>query len=244
MKGVFITATTTDAGKTCVARGFARALARAQVQVAAIKPVETGCAPEPKDATALANACGIPSLANAPGLYREQAPVAPLTATNRGAAPPPSASQLAERVRQLAIQVNADFLIAEGAGGLLVPLSVNARSKDPPPATRAAGETIADLAAALGMPLIIVAPNRLGVLSNALAHWESARQRDLEVAGIILVRTQNTITNDHSVSDNAAVLRTMIRDSAVFELPFVEPLSNDTLANAIKQSGLLSTVLS
>ena len=62
-RGLFITATGTDCGKTWLTRGLARALTQRGLRVAALKPIETGVVDRPLDATALAQAAGEPALA-------------------------------------------------------------------------------------------------------------------------------------------------------------------------------------
>jgi dethiobiotin synthase len=64
-------------------------------------------------------------------------------------------------------------LVVEGAGGLLVPL--------------APGVLQADLAAALGLPVVIVARDRLGVINHVLLTLEALRRRNLAVRGVALV---------------------------------------------------------
>jgi dethiobiotin synthetase len=63
-------------------------------------------------------------------------------------------------------------LLVEGVGGLLCPLT--------------ARETIADLAAALKYPLLVVARLGLGTVNHTLLTVEAARSRGLTVAGIVL----------------------------------------------------------
>jgi len=83
--GLFVGGTGTGVGKTYVARALARALSReAGRAVAALKPLETGCDPDPLDALALAGACGRPELAHHRGLYRVPPPLAPYAATLGG----------------------------------------------------------------------------------------------------------------------------------------------------------------
>ncbi|MDD9934512.1 MAG: dethiobiotin synthase, partial [Myxococcales bacterium] len=84
--GWFVTGVGTGVGKTYISRGLTRALADSGRSVAAIKPLETGVAPDPLDARALARACGRPELATAPGLYRVAPPLAPHAAPSRVAA--------------------------------------------------------------------------------------------------------------------------------------------------------------
>ena len=65
-----------------------------------------------------------------------------------------------------------DVLVAEGVGGLLVPLSH--------------GYLVRDLAADLGMPVVIAARPGLGTISHTLMTIECARLAGLEVAGVVL----------------------------------------------------------
>jgi dethiobiotin synthetase len=69
-------------------------------------------------------------------------------------------------------QAWADWLVVEGVGGLLCPLTE--------------GRTVADLAAAIGLPLIIVARTALGTLNHTLLTVEAAQRRHLPIAGIVL----------------------------------------------------------
>lgn len=63
----------------------------------------------------------------------------------------------------------ADAVAVEGAGGFMVPLSGN--------------ETGADLAQALGLPVVLVVGLRLGCLNHALLTVEAIRARGLTLAG-------------------------------------------------------------
>ncbi|UJR85060.1 dethiobiotin synthase [Sandaracinus amylolyticus] len=186
MKGVFVTATGTGAGKTTVAAALARALRADSVPVAALKPIETGVDPDAADARALAEACGDPTLADDPRWYRAAAPLSPYAAQLDGG-PPLHLDQLLATLCEYA---RSRFLLVEGAGGLLVPLDRD--------------HTIADLAVALHLPLIVVAPDRLGVLSDTLATCEAAARRGLTVGALVLNRT--TPEPDVSTRSNARIL--------------------------------------
>jgi dethiobiotin synthetase len=189
--GVFISSTGTSAGKTFVARGLAAALREQGRRVGALKPLETGCQPEPLDALALATACGVPELAHEPGFYRAKAPVSPFAATLAGEQPV-DFEALTTRIRSLGTRF--ERLIVEGAGGLLVPLDDR--------------RDMSDFARALAFPLLIVAPNRLGVLSHVFALAEAARHRALSLAAIVL--TEPDTAPDASSPTNAAVLRSRL----------------------------------
>ncbi|MFW5925199.1 MAG: dethiobiotin synthase [Myxococcota bacterium] len=224
MRGWFVTATGTGVGKTFVTRGLATALRRRGHPVAAIKPVETGCAPDPLDARALARACGRPELASAPGLYRAPPPVAPYAATLSGLPAPPPPDHLAATVRALA--PDTDITLVEGAGGLLVPLDRE--------------RTMADLARALGLPLLLVADDGLGVLSFTLTAADAARARGLDVAAVVLVRREASPA-DPSRETNGRILAERLAPVPVLQFPHCAD-EDRALADAAEAAGLLALV--
>ena len=189
MKGYFVTGTGTGEGKTFVTRGLARHARRLGVDVAALKPIETGVAPDPLDAIAIARAAGRPELAHLPGLYRVPPPVAPFTATLRGEPPVPPNAALREGV----LGVTADLLLVEGAGGVLVPLDQE--------------RSVADLTANLGPPAILVARNALGVMSHTRAAFEALSHRAIPVAAVVLTEHG---PSDESQRDNLSVLAALL----------------------------------
>lgn len=225
MKGLFISGASTGVGKTFVTRALAAALRLQGRRVAAIKPVETGVLDlERSDAVALARACGRPEVANEAGFYRGRLPVAPYAATLEGEPPPASLRTLVDAVHRAAR--GSELTLVEGAGGLLVPLDRH--------------QTMADLSAALGLPMLIVAPNSLGVLSTVLSAAESARQRSLELRAVVLVDPAES-DSDPSVRTNARILDERL-GTPVFEFPRT-PDSDEALANAAITSGLLAALL-
>ncbi len=217
MAAVFVTSTGTSAGKTFVSRGLAALVRGRGLRVAALKPLETGCVPEAQDAFALARASGHPGLAGLAGLYRVAPPVSPYAATLMGEQEP-DFEGIVGVVR--AASAGFDWVIVEGAGGLLVPLD---GSRD-----------TADLAAALAYPLLIVAPNRLGVLSHGLALHAVAKQRALTTLAMVL--TEPDSQPDASAATNARILaeRTGL---AVVSFPFCRD-DDQELAQATESSGL------
>jgi len=102
----------------------------------------------------------------------------------------------------------AGVLLVEGVGGLLAPL--------------AKGRTVASLGQALGAQLIVVAPNRVGVINQVLLTVEAAAKRGLGVACVLLVGQKEP---DSSCLDNASLLRDFLPVLAgfkgVFEFPWL-----------------------
>jgi dethiobiotin synthetase len=176
MPGLFVVGTDTGVGKTVVTAAIARSLRARGEPVTVCKPLATGG--EPYGGGYLAD--DTRRLAEAAG-HADYHRVTPWTFPE--AAAPPVAARLAGvelvletiagRVRTLAA---ADaLLLVEGVGGLLCPLTE--------------GETVADLAAALKWPLVLVARRSLGTLNHTLLTLEVARQRRLPIAGLIVNET-------------------------------------------------------
>ena len=211
---LFISGTGTGVGKTWVTRGLARALVRQGDNVAALKPIETGCDPEPADARAIARACGRPELASGAGLYRARPPLAPWAATLEGE-PPASLPSIVAATR--ALSGSADIALIEGAGGLLVPLDATA--------------DMADLALALEAELVLVGEDRLGVLSHVLSAVAAAHARSLSVRAVILTRHSEA---DASRSTNARILKERLGCPVV---PFPSaPDDDEALADAASEA--------
>lgn len=168
-RGLFVTGTDTGVGKTVLAAAIVAALRADGVDVAAFKPVVTGLdEPEPgrpADHELLAAAAGRPVAEVTPHTFGP--PVSPhLAAQLAGTALDPAALLAAARALQ------GDAVIAEGVGGLLVPLTL--------------GYTVRDLAVDLGWPVVIAARPGLGTISHSLLTVEAARAAGLDVRAVVL----------------------------------------------------------
>jgi dethiobiotin synthetase len=172
VRGLFVTGTDTEIGKSVVAAALTAALAADGVAVGAFKPVVTGTDDEPddgkpRDHELLAACCGMAPADVAP--YTFGPAVSPhLAAELAGAAIDPAALEAAARRAG-----EGRTLVAEGVGGLLVPITLD-------------GYCVRDLAAALGLPLVVVARPGLGTINHTLLTLEAARAAGLAVAGVVL----------------------------------------------------------
>jgi dethiobiotin synthetase len=170
VRGLFVTATDTEVGKTVVASALVAALAAAGTPVAAFKPVVTGIdEPEPgkpPDHELLALCAGMRPDEVTP--YRFGPAVSPHLAADLAGV------QLSPDELVAAARRNAErgTLVAEGVGGLLVPLTRD--------------YVIRDLAVALGLPLVVVARPGLGTINHTMLTIEAARAAGLEVRGVVL----------------------------------------------------------
>ena len=105
-------------------------------------------------------------------------------------------------------------LLIEGVGGLLAPLTK--------------GKTVASLGQALGAQLIVVAPNRVGVINQVLLTIEAAAKRDLEVVLVVLMGEKET---DDSVPENTDLIRQNLPEmtdfKGVIEFPYLGSDASD-----------------
>ena len=192
MAGFFITGTDTGVGKTFVACGLARSFHDRGLRVGVMKPVETGCSRRddellPADALRLLMAARSDQDLSSVCPYRFEAPLAPDVAARR------AGQQIDPQVihdRCRAIARSHDIIVVEGAGGLLVPIWNR--------------YSMADLAADLGLPLLVVAASRLGAVSHTLLTLELAAARGLPVAAYVLNHLSRE--EDEAMSTNAGLL--------------------------------------
>ena len=193
---LFVTGTDTGVGKTLVSAGLLHALARYHPRVVGMKPIAAGTVcvdgiDSNEDVVALraASTCAVPSELDNPVLLPD--PVSPHIAAAR-AGVRIDIGHLVACHRALALQ--ADAVVVEGAGGFHVPLS--------------ATETGADLAEALGLPVLLVVGLRLGCLNHALLTAEAIRARGLTLAGWVANQVDTTML---AQDDNIAFLQRQLR---------------------------------
>ncbi|MBV9917304.1 MAG: adenosylmethionine--8-amino-7-oxononanoate transaminase [Solirubrobacterales bacterium] len=172
MRGLFVTGTDTEVGKTVLAASIVAALCARGLPVRALKPVITGLdAPAdplwPPDHELLARAAGCP--AEEVFLAGYGPPVSPHLAAEL-ARRPIDPAELVAAARAAAGE--GELVVVEGVGGLLVPLGV--------------GFDVRELAIELGLPLLIAARPGLGTINHTLLTLEAARRAGLEVAAVVL----------------------------------------------------------
>jgi dethiobiotin synthetase len=188
--GFFITGTGTGAGKTYVAALIARELREAGKRVGVYKPVASGCEsdsgdPVSPDALALWEAAGRPGSLEQVCPQRFAAPLAPHLAA-RAERRRVDSHLLREGIRFW--RETSDFVLVEGAGGLMSPVSDE--------------DYNADLAAEYGYPLVVVSANELGTINATLQTLVTAGTRGLAVAGVVL-NSPTAAKGDLSVASNA-----------------------------------------
>ena len=162
-RGIFVTGTDTEIGKTAIAAGLAAVLKNRGIRVGAMKPISAGGR---ADANLLRRVTGQPLDTINPIALRD--PLSPNIAAERENAEIDLALVFSAFDRLLQTR---DCVIVEGVGGLLVPIADHF--------------LVADLALRLQLPLLIVARAALGTINHTLLTIEAARARGLSINGAI-----------------------------------------------------------
>jgi dethiobiotin synthetase len=164
-----VSGTGTDVGKTVVTAAVATLAVAVGKRVAVLKPAQTGVAPdEPGDLAAVGAL--VPGVTTAE-LARYPEPLAPETAARRAGLPPVTPEAAADAARDLA--ADHELVLVEGAGGLLVRLTSD-------------GGTLADVAAKLGVPVLVVVAAGLGTLNHTALTAEALARRGIGCAGVVI----------------------------------------------------------
>lgn len=192
----FVTGTDTEVGKTYVTALLTKALRKAGFDTVALKPI---CCGPRDDVDMLREASDHELSAEDMNPCWLEAAAAPLVAARKEGREVDVAA-LTEWFK--AHRARRKSLLVEGAGGWLVPLT--------------AKETVADLAAAFGLPVLLVVANRLGCLNHTLLTLESIRARGLTCGGLVL----NTLTLENSVATatNRKILEELSGAPILFEI--------------------------
>lgn len=207
-RGFFVAGTDTAVGKTRAAVSVIRALARSGLRVAAMKPVAAGAERTAgglrnDDALALAAAANVPADPRVVNPYCLIAPVSPhIAAADVGISI--EIAPILRAYRRLADE--ADCVVAEGAGGWLAPIGER--------------ESMADVAAALALPVLLVVGLRLGCLNHALLSARAIEASGLPIAGWIANHIDPAYER---VAENVATLERLLDRPAVALIAYEAP---------------------
>jgi dethiobiotin synthetase len=231
MRGIFITGTSTGVGKTLVAAGLAWALRKRNVDVGIMKPFATAnrvfsAKYRSQDTAILAKASGVndPDCRLNPFFY----PIAasPLVASelNQGAAV--NINKAVHSLKDLGKK--HDFLIAEGIGGIMVPLTEN--------------EYFAGFAKRVDIPIIIVATAKLGTLNHTLLTVMACEKFGLKITGIIL----NKIPKKPNIVEQktAEVIERLTHVKVLALVPFSQEVSYPAIGKVLDHDLNLDKILS
>ncbi len=166
VKGIFVTGTDTEIGKTVIAGGLAAVLKQAGANVGVMKPISTG---DMTDAEYLKHAAQVDDPLHLINPVSLQHPLAPSVSANIEGKQV-DMSQISKAYSIL--QQKYDYFIVEGVGGIAVPINDD--------------KLVVDLIKYLGLPIIIVANAGLGTINHTILTVEYARQHEITILGIVL----------------------------------------------------------
>ncbi|MCF6217293.1 MAG: dethiobiotin synthase [Gammaproteobacteria bacterium] len=203
--GYFVTGTDTEIGKTYVSCALLRAFSSHGKQVAAMKPVASGCH---NSEQGLRND-------DALQLIEDSDHSLPYETINPYAFAPAIAPHIAAQQANTSIDFlhlkqcfntiaeRADITIVEGAGGWLVPLDNR--------------QSIADLAAMLALPVILVVGIKLGCINHALLTAAAIREKGVTLAGWVANRIDPECA---CVEENIQSITQRINTPCLGDLPY------------------------
>jgi dethiobiotin synthetase len=209
-RGLLVTGTDTGVGKTLVSCALLHAFAARGLKAVGMKPVAAGgverdCRLEYEDVVALGAASNVAAPPEHVNPYRFEPAIAPHIAADLA-----GESITIERIRDSyeVLRRQADRVVVEGAGGLLVPLG---RDID-----------FTHLARALELPVVLVVGMRLGCLNHALLTAQVLQHHQLRLAGWVA----NTLDPAMPEFDaNVRTLETRLAAPLVAVIPFGPPAS-------------------
>lgn len=174
MRGIFVTGTNTGVGKTAIATGLAWVL-RKRMNVGVMKPFATANRPfsrkyKSRDTALLVKASGVKDPDSEVNPFFYSLAASPFVAAKVKDKPPPDIKKVLQTLHDLGKK--HDFVIVEGIGGIMVPLTEN--------------ESVADFAKRAGLPTVIVTTPVLGTLNHTLLTVMACKEFGIDIKGIIV----------------------------------------------------------
>ncbi len=206
MSGVFVTGTDTGVGKTVVCGAILRGWAAQGLRAVGMKPVASGCRVTP-DGPRSDDAEELTAAANVDVNYADVNPYALVPAIAPHLAAAAAGCEIRfERVLRCyqTLAARADRVAVEGVGGWRVPLAPHC--------------TVADLARALELPVVLVVGIRLGCLNHALLSMEAIERSGVRWAGWVANHCDADV---EAAVDNVAALRKWLGVPPLGELRYV-----------------------
>ena len=212
-KSIFITGNDTGVGKTAIIAALGMALHHQGFRVEVMKSIETGVETSPKDsrddASRLQSIFKSTSPSDKGSLYQFRDPIAPLAASRREQQPI-DLKLIVTRHGELLR--TCDFVLVEGAGGVMVPLTTQ--------------ETVRDLIRQLQVPCIVVSRPTLGSVNHTLLSLHALQDLGIEVLAVVLNQSSAPQNNNDDRLQRDSTIE-LIRELS--HVPVVGPIAFEPL---------------
>ncbi len=210
MNGFFITGTDTEIGKTLLTSLLALGLLKHDVNCCPVKPIATGGVLYEgrrisEDALFYKKIIPIGeslSQLNPFCLIRPASPHFVAEIENQSFDLP----HIFQKLQNLSEKY--EFLLIEGIGGWLVPLTYN--------------YLVADFAKDIGLPVILISANKLGTINHTLLTLESIRGRGIEPMGVIFTKLSPDSDPDLE-KNNVETVRKIGKTEIIGKIPYLHP---------------------
>jgi len=223
MKGIFVTGTDTGVGKTIVTGLLAKFLDNKGYKVITQKWVETGSIGFSKDVSLhlkLLNKKkqGLKDHLSDISPYIFKFPSSPHFASNLE-----KRKISIERIKKSfkSLQKSFDFVVVEGIGGTLVPLTKR--------------KLVIDVAKELNLPVLVVVGNKLGAINHTLLTLEALKARKMKIAGVVFNNLNNNKGNSIILKDNPKIIEAISGQKSLGSLPWTK--DRDRLRKSFKKIG-------
>ena len=231
MHGIFITGTSTGVGKTAIAAGLAWALKKRKIDVGVMKPFATANRVfsrkyRSQDTAILVKASGVsdPDYNLNPFFYSIAA--SPLVASELKHGAPVDIKKAVQHLKKLGRKHH--FLIVEGIGGIMVPLTEN--------------ESVAGFAKRIDLPVVIVSTAKLGTVNHTLLTVMACKKFGLKITGIILNKTSKK--PDIVEQKIAEVLERLTHIKVLAVIPFSQGVNYTSIGKVLEHDLDLDKLLS
>lgn len=243
-RGIFITGTDTGVGKTIVSAAIIRALIKRGIKVGAMKPIETGCKKTedreqktedrienliPSDGIFLREMAEMDDNIDLVTPLRFEYPLSPMVASDLEKKPV-DLQRVFSAYKKLSKKY--EFMVVEGAGGLLVPITKN--SKQSAVSSQQSKKKylktyfVSDLIKDLQLHIIVVARPTLGTINHTLLTVNQALREGINVRGVI-INYHNPSEDSIAEKTNPDVLRELCPVPLLVILPYVEDIKLRTI---------------
>jgi dethiobiotin synthetase len=231
MRGIFVTGTSTGVGKTLVAAGLAWALRKKEVDVGVMKPFATANKVFSKsyrsqDTALLARASAVNDNDYDLNPFFYSIAASPLSATELKYGPRADTEMALQKLKKLGRK--HQFMIVEGIGGIMVPLTEN--------------ESIADFAKRANLPLVIVSTPTLGTLNHTLLTIMACKKLRLKIVGIILNKTSKK--PDMVEQKTAPILERLTNIKVLAQIPFSKRANYVSIGKLVEEKLDIEMLLS